>query len=200
MRAKQHKKWTEQAADPHKRSAILDAALALFAARGFYGTAVPLVAEKAGVGAGTLYRYFASKEALVNVLYRQWKGKLSGAILAEFPVDAPAREQFRFFWRKLTAFAREHPAGFCFLELQHHQPYLDAESRELEESSLKMMRGFVERAQALKQMKSGPPELLMGLVWGGIVGMIKATHLGYLTLDEATIEAAEALMWEAVKR
>jgi AcrR family transcriptional regulator len=44
-----------------KRDAILDAALELFAEFGFYGTAVPQVAEKAKVGAGTIDRYFENK-------------------------------------------------------------------------------------------------------------------------------------------
>src|SRR5689334_15289154 len=56
-----------------KREAILAAALELFVERGFYGTAVPEIAERAGVGAGTIYRYFESKETLVNELYREQK-------------------------------------------------------------------------------------------------------------------------------
>jgi len=43
-----------------KRETILAAALELFVERGFYGTAVPEIAERAGVGAGTIYRYFES--------------------------------------------------------------------------------------------------------------------------------------------
>ena len=53
---------SERGAD--KREAILQAALELFAERGFHGTSVPSVAERAGVGAGTIYRHFESKEAL----------------------------------------------------------------------------------------------------------------------------------------
>ena len=56
-----------------KREAIMQAALELFVERGFYGTAVPEIADRAGVGAGTIYRYFESKEALVNALYREQK-------------------------------------------------------------------------------------------------------------------------------
>ena len=53
-----------------KREAIMTAALELFVERGFFGTAVPEIADRAGVGAGTIYRYFESKEALVNEIYR----------------------------------------------------------------------------------------------------------------------------------
>src|SRR5690349_16044689 len=75
-----------------KREAILAAALELFVERGFHGTAVPEVADRAGVGAGTIYRYFASKEALVNALYQKYKAELTGLILKDFPLDKPARQ------------------------------------------------------------------------------------------------------------
>src|SRR4029077_3887695 len=87
-----------------KREAILEAALELFAERGFHGTAVPLVAERAQVGAGTLYRYFTSKEALVNALFQQWKAALFQALTADFPTDAPPRQQFHELWQRLGRF------------------------------------------------------------------------------------------------
>src|SRR5262245_31156210 len=83
-----------------KREAILSAALELFAERGFHGTAVPLVAEKAGVGAGTIYRYFESKEALVNALFQQWKEAIGSAVLTDFPFQSPVREQFHAFFSR----------------------------------------------------------------------------------------------------
>src|SRR5258707_1870489 len=87
-----------------KRERILQAALELFAERGFHGTAVPLVAARAGVGAGTLYRYFESKEALVNALFRHWKSELTRALLDGFPGDATPREQFHQFWKRMCRF------------------------------------------------------------------------------------------------
>src|SRR5262245_1401210 len=115
-----------------KRDAILDAALELFADLGFHGTAVPLVAERARVGAGTIYRYFESKEALVNALYQREKRRMLDAVLAEFPVDKPAREQFRTFFVRMAAYAKAEPIGARFMELHHHAAYLDDESRQLE--------------------------------------------------------------------
>ena len=67
------------------REAILDAALHLFTERTFAACPVPLVAERAGVATGTIYRYFPSKEALVNEVYRRWN-----KVLAEYDGDRMA--------------------------------------------------------------------------------------------------------------
>jgi TetR/AcrR family transcriptional repressor of mexJK operon len=47
-----------------KRAAILDAAMALFPARGYDGASVEAIAQAAGVSKLTVYSHFADKEAL----------------------------------------------------------------------------------------------------------------------------------------
>src|SRR5215831_3852112 len=101
-----------------KREAIMSAALDLFVERGFFGTAVPEIAERAGVGAGTIYRYFESKEALVNVMYREQKMRFGHEVIADFPAGN-TRELFRTLWMKMATFAGKNPKAFVFLELHH---------------------------------------------------------------------------------
>ena len=50
--------------DPEKRQAILDEAIRSFAELGFRRADVQVIADRAGVGKGTVYRYFRSKEDL----------------------------------------------------------------------------------------------------------------------------------------
>jgi len=50
--------------NPEKRQAILQQAILTFAELGFRGTDVQRIADRAGVGKGTIYRYFGSKEDL----------------------------------------------------------------------------------------------------------------------------------------
>ena len=50
--------------DPHKREAILDCAVRIFAERGFDDADVQDIANASGVGKGTVYRYFGKKEDL----------------------------------------------------------------------------------------------------------------------------------------
>jgi AcrR family transcriptional regulator len=182
-----------------KREVILAAALELFVERGFYGTAVPEIADRASVGAGTIYRYFESKEALVNELYREHKLRFGQVALDDFPATAPTREQFRVLWMRMARFAVDHPSSFVFLELHHHARYLDARSREVEQRMTSLFRHVVVGAQARGELKSGDPRVLMGLVMGGFIGVIRGCVEDDRPLGEADWKLAEQCMWEAIR-
>ncbi len=55
---------------PSAKERILEAALEIFSQKGFHPATMDEIAEKAGVGKGTLYRYFETKEKLFAELVR----------------------------------------------------------------------------------------------------------------------------------
>ncbi|HEX4951293.1 MAG TPA: TetR family transcriptional regulator, partial [Blastocatellia bacterium] len=151
-------------------------------------------------GAGTIYRYFESKEALVNTLYRDWKTFQITTILKDVPPDTPLREQFRIYWQRLVEFACEFPTAFGFLELHFHAPYLDAESRAIEERGHNALVGFFQNCLRQQIVKESPPEMLGAIVMGAYVGLIKASRMGCFQLTQEIVEKAEACCWEAIRR
>ncbi len=62
-----------------KRSAILTAATAMIAAHGL-GASTASIAKAAGIGEGSLFRYFATKDELLNELYRDLKDDMREAM------------------------------------------------------------------------------------------------------------------------
>ncbi|MFC3500557.1 TetR/AcrR family transcriptional regulator [Micromonospora krabiensis] len=75
------------------RQRLLDAAVRAFSQRGPEVT-LESVARAAGVGIGTLYRHFPTREALVEAAYRNELGKLCDAaaeLLEESPPDQALR-------------------------------------------------------------------------------------------------------------
>lgn len=195
-----HSFVVESTREADKRELILEAALEAFADRGFHGTTVPAIAERAGVAAGTLYRYFEGKEAIVNALYQRWKHTFAAALLRDFPVASPPREQFRALWDRLSGFAEAHPLALQFLELHHHAPYLDETSRRIDDTVLAPARAFLAEAQRQMAVKPLPPDLLIALVHGAFVGVLRAARDGLITLGKDTTDAAEACIWEAIRR
>ncbi len=180
-----------------KHTRLLEAALALFAERGFHGTAVPLVAERAGVSAGSVYRFFESKEALVNEVFRDAKTRL-GAALEDIQLDADPRRSFDDLWGRLVRFAREEPTAFRFLELQDHAPYLDAESKALEMQVLAPIAAACSELQRRGTFRSDVPlDVVLACIWGAFVGLFKAELHGYLSLDAARIAQARDACFNA---
>jgi TetR/AcrR family transcriptional regulator, repressor of fatR-cypB operon len=184
-----------------KRRRILDAALRAFAERGFHGTSVPEVADAAGVGTGTLYRYFEHKEALVNEVYRDSKLRLRAALLDGMaaPDTYKSNDAERWFaelWRRLGSFANAEPEAFRFLEMQDHVAYLDAESRQIELSVIGPL--FLAGKRFRDQTTGAPIDILIALAWGAFVGLVKASKLGYLALDDKRLEQAGAACWRMI--
>jgi len=176
----------------------MDAALDCFVERGFYGTAMPQIAEKAGVAAGTIYHYFDSKEALVNALYRSWKTVVAQRVFTKFPQEAGVREQFREMWHEMVAFAVDQPAAFAFIELHNHASYLDNESIAVDRNLKDFARGVIQLAQLQGSLKPLDATVLMELVFGAFVGMMRAHWERRIELSAEVVAQAEQACWDAV--
>src|SRR5579871_71937 len=62
---------------------ILDAALKVFAQKGFAAARMDDIARQAGVTKGTIYLYFENKEAVFKSLVREVIGTTLGAVAAD---------------------------------------------------------------------------------------------------------------------
>lgn len=88
-----------------RRQQILDAAIKVFAERGFHRTTIKDVARAAGVADGTIYNYFANKTALLLGILDPLneREQPTEALIAAAPEDV--RDFFRhFFTQRLHAF------------------------------------------------------------------------------------------------
>jgi len=193
-----HAKRGRPPAHPERRQSILDAALLCFVERGFHGTAIPQIADKANIAAGTIYHYFDSKEALVNALYRSWKQAIAQRVFAAFPQTAPVREQFRVMWHEMVSFATSEPTAFAFIELHNHASYLDDESRAIDHNVHNFAHAMIQRAQTAGLVKPLDAWILMELVFGAFVGMMRAHWEGRIQLGDAEIAGAEQACWDAI--
>jgi TetR/AcrR family transcriptional regulator, fatty acid metabolism regulator protein len=77
-----------------KRRLILDAAIRVFARKGFHHCRVSDVADEAGVAYGLVYHYFDSKEEILNRLFTErWQLMLDAIVEIDSRRDVPAREK-----------------------------------------------------------------------------------------------------------
>jgi AcrR family transcriptional regulator len=81
-----------QTAAADKRRLILDAAVRVFARRGFNGCRVSDIADEAGVAYGLVYHYFRSKDEVLNTLFSE-RWELLLETIEDVDTQAPVREK-----------------------------------------------------------------------------------------------------------
>jgi AcrR family transcriptional regulator len=80
-----------------KRNAILVSAAEVVSALGV-SAPTARIASGAGVGEGTLFTYFASKDALLNELYLALKREVAGAMMKGYPAKGILLVRWRHVW------------------------------------------------------------------------------------------------------
>jgi AcrR family transcriptional regulator len=88
---------TERTTD--RRAELLEAAVHVFARKGFHQSRVGDIAEEAGVAHGLLYHYFRSKDEVLETIFREtWTQLVADTQRIEL-AGVPLREQLRRFAR-----------------------------------------------------------------------------------------------------
>ena len=78
-----------------KRRLLLDAAISVFARKGYHASRVGDIAQEAGVAYGLLYHYFGSKEEVLETIFRETWAAMLEAVHGIESTGAPARDQVR---------------------------------------------------------------------------------------------------------
>src|ERR1700722_6481158 len=100
------------------RNAILDAAEAVFAERGFHGARIQDIAERARTAVGTVYNHFEDKDDVLGALLDQRSEEMGAQLrpMGDDPTPFPARLRVRV--ARLLAYVGAHRAFFAIANEQ----------------------------------------------------------------------------------
>lgn len=94
-----------------KKQALLEAATQAIAQSGI-AASTAVIARNAGVAEGTLFRYFATKDELINTLYLHLKQDLCRSMIMELDRSiTDAKTMTRFIWNSYINWGRTIPHG-----------------------------------------------------------------------------------------
>jgi AcrR family transcriptional regulator len=117
---------TTGAQAPDRPALIRRSLLELVAERGFHGASMALVAERAGVAAGTIYVHHASKDDLVLTVYREVKADLATAAVDGIAPTLGPEARFSAMWRNVLGHLSADPVRARFLLAVDTSPYAAA--------------------------------------------------------------------------
>lgn len=186
-----------------KREEIVRAALELIAENGFHGAPMAMIADKAGVGAGTIYRYFENKDVLIKELYRGLEERLCAAITQGYSPEKPVMERFLHLGTAILRYCISSPLDFRYLEQFHNSPYGVAHRRDKifgEADEQDVYRKLFEEGVAQHVIKELPLVVLFALAFGPLITVARDHILGFVDLDETLIRQTIAACWDGLKR
>ena len=186
-------------ASEEKRRLILDAAVHVFAHKGYHTSRVGDIAEQAGVAHGLLYHYFASKEELLETVFRETWSELLGAMTRVEAKDEPAREQLRQVAAILLRSWRRDPDLVRVLvrEIGRSQT-LPAKVDEIGQVFAAIER-IVERGRSDGDFRPDlDPRLASWIFYGAIEEILTGWVLGQLPDAEEDVAAAERTLVDVI--
>jgi TetR/AcrR family transcriptional regulator, repressor of fatR-cypB operon len=188
-----------------KRAAILNATLELVAERGFHGAPASEIAQRAGVGIGTIYRYFESKDALIMAVMKDFEERVAEKLFKQgYSGDGSVRERFTHIVRGMLEYNIRNPKVFKFIEQFMISPYgaVYRNDKMFGEPGTKGIAGALRTlfadGVARKEVKDLPLPMLHSLTFGPVTLVIRDHILGLMKMDEDLIDATVAACWDAV--
>ena len=164
----------------------------VFARSGYHGSRVGDIAEEAGVAHGLLYHYFASKEEVLQTVFRENWGELIERFRAVEAADEPAHEKLEGIAKILLRTWRHDPDLVTVMvrDVARSQQ-LQGQVEEIREAFAIVQR-VIEGGQAAGAFRSDlDARLASWVVYGGLEEVLTGWVLGQLPDGEEEVARAE---------
>jgi TetR/AcrR family fatty acid metabolism transcriptional regulator len=190
------------AAAADKRRQILDAAIRVFATRGFHACRVSDVADEAGVAYGLVYHYFDSKEEILSTLFAErWQIMLDAIAEIDRQQEIPARDKLYLVASFIIDSYRHEPdlMKVIIVEVTRAANSFGRDNLDKIREAYAMIGQIVEQAQrdgVFKQDISSDFAALM--FYGAIEQLLSGWIFDLIPQSEEDFEQAKSLVVEAI--
>jgi TetR/AcrR family transcriptional regulator, fatty acid metabolism regulator protein len=180
-----------------KRARILDAAVKVFAERGFHSATVAEIARGAGVADGTIYLYFKGKDDLLLRLFDEKMTELVAEVRGALSQERSAPGKLRRFIQLHLALVERNPdlAAVLIVELRQSAQFLKAADRQKLAAYVDLIAEVVREGQERGELDHG---VTPATVKRAIFGALDELALGWLLSGRRTPlkkTAAEVADW-----
>jgi len=181
-----------------KREAILEAAAELVATLGT-GAPTAKIAQAAGLAEGTLFTYFATKDALLNELFLAIEAELAATMLEGYPAKAAAQARCRHMWDRFIDWAALNPMKHKAMRQLKVSDRISAESKKLGEMLFQEVKALLAQNLAGHAAKENMPDY-NGAVLGALADMTLDFIARHPRKREAYKQAGFEAFWKAIAR
>lgn len=181
-----------------KREQILKATISLLATQGLQNCPMSQIAKHAGCGAGTIYRYFETKEDLISQLHVHIREDLRRACEKGIENVQGIKNQLLLYWTNCFEYFRAHPQEMALLDQMSACPAAYAQ-RHNDVGYVRMNALFTQgKEQSL--IKNVDNDVLISMTFGSLFHLARRQHYLPEYASQVEIEDLMNLCWDAIKR
>lgn len=175
-----------------KRRVLLDAAVRVFAEKGYHACRVSDIAAEAGVAHGLLYHYFGSKEEVLQTVFTETWSLMLTAIRSVEETTESAREQVRKVAAIVLRSWRDDPTLIRVLVREvTRSPHVQEEVGEIGQA-MEALERIIQRGQASGEFRQElDPRLAAWIFYGALEELLTGWVLGQLPDSEEDVARAE---------
>ncbi len=182
---------SESTARRDKRSAILDAAIRVFARTGYHAARVSDIADEAGIAYGLVYHYFKNKEEVLNSIFEERWGDFLDVVSAIAASDEDTREKLFQIASLIVNAYRVRPdwVKVLVLEIQRSSRFAEPGQMHAVGKLFAMIAGILRDGQARGEVRSDlDPKIACYVLIGGLEIVITGLVLGVIEVESAEEE------------
>ena len=167
---KANERGHSRARDGERREAILQAAIRVFAKKGYHGCRIADVAREAGVAYGLVYHYFQNKEDLLSSVFDESFGQFVRLLDAIAATEGPAAQKVEEIVAAAFDAYQTAPESIrvLILEVLRSPVFREAEQRDAFQEAIRLIASVLRRGVERGELRAIDPFVGATALFGAI--------------------------------
>jgi len=183
-----------------KTEKILSAALQLIIERGLERTPMSMIADRAEVGMGTVYKYFKNKEDIINGIYVKLKEEEAETIFVNNSNLTDVKGTFDDYYERMIDYFLNNPLKFDFISQYAFSPIIKDKTQEVAMSRFYHFDRLYQKGLEENMFKDIKAEHLTFFVFSAIAFWIKSTKEVGIIIDKKYKSILLQMAWDAIRK
>jgi AcrR family transcriptional regulator len=184
----------------NKKESIFNAALKLFVENGFHGTATAKIAQEAGVGTGTLFTYFKTKDDLIVSLYIAVKEEMMAYLIENTSNKSEIKDIMKSQFLASLFWSLDNMLKFRFIQLFLASPFIGELEQEVIEQQSQVHLMLIQRGIGEGVIKNLPVDFIYSLISSQAFGLHQYITSKKITKVEqhVIIQKTFEMLWDMI--
>ena len=189
--------------DPIKKEKILQAVFSIVGQQGLADVQISTISEASGVGVGSIYTYFKTKEELIQAAYSYAEDKVTAIIYKGYDAGQPIKNSLKKIYINTLKYRLKHYNESVFIDQYIRSGYvqlnLKKQVREFELQN-KPLYEIIARGQKEGVIIETKPFTLINFINGAIRSSSNGMAQRLISVSKDTIEICFLMTWKGISK